>query len=249
MLIGMNKINIITIFPDFFNSFINSGLIGKACEKGILNINIVDLREFGKGNYSPVDDYCYGTGKSMVMKYDVFYNCLKSFDSGYKVILSPKGRKFNQKIAEEFSLKENITLFCGRYEGFDGRIFEDVDDVISVGDYVLNGGETASLCVIESMARLIDGFSKTDILKEDSFNDNLLEGYSYTRPDEFNEKKVPDILLNGNHNMINRYIRKNSLELTMKIRKDLFNDIILKDDDIQMLTEIINEKCHINTSS
>ena len=245
----MNKINIVTIFPDFFDSFVNSGLVGKACEKKILDINIIDLRSFGKGNYSPVDDYCYGTGKSMVMKYDVMHDCINSFEPGYKIILSPKGRKFNQSIAEKISRKANITLFCGRYEGFDGRIFEEADDVISIGDYVLNGGETASLCIIESMARLIEGFSKTEILREDSFSNNILEGYSYTRPEEFNGRKVPDILINGDHRLIKRFIRKNSLELTMKTRKDLFDNISFDDMDIELLTEILNAECYTGSSS
>lgn len=245
----MNNINIVTIFPEFFDNFIKSGLIGKACEKGILNINIIDLRKFGKGNYSPVDDYCYGTGKSMVMKFDVMTHCLDSFNPGHRILLSPKGRRYDQKSAVSLSKFSDITLICGRYEGFDGRIFDISDDVISVGDYVLNGGETASLCIIESLSRYIEGFSKTEILKEDSFSEGLLEGYSYTRPDEFLGKRVPDPLLNGDHRKIEIFNRKNSLKLTIERRKDLFREIVLKESDINLLSEIINEKCHISPAS
>jgi len=235
------KINVITIFPDMIKDFLKHGLIRRIIENGGLEVNAIDLRQWGIGNYRQVDDYVFGTGKSILMRYDVLSRCLEKFDKGHLIITSPTGKTYDQKKAQELSGKDTITIVCGRYEGFDGRIEDEADELISVGDYVLNGGETAAMILIESVARLLKGFTKEENIKNDSHSTGLLESQCFTRPAEYNGRKVPEEVLSGHHAKIEAFNRKNALVRTLKNRKDIFSKAELTKDDISYLTDYIHE--------
>ncbi|PLX18543.1 MAG: tRNA (guanosine(37)-N1)-methyltransferase TrmD [Candidatus Muiribacterium halophilum] len=237
----MMKINVVTIFPDMIKDFLKQGLVKRHIENGGIEINAINLREWGIGNYKQVDDYVFGTGKSILMRYDVLSKCLDDIGKGHLIITTPAGEKYDQKKALELSEKDVITIVCGRYEGFDGRIENEADDLISVGDYVLNGGETAAMIMIESITRLLKGFTKEENIKNDSHSTGLLECQHFTRPATYNGKSVPDEVLSGNHAEIEKFNRKNSLVRTLKNRPDMFSNIKLKKEDVSLLTDHIHE--------
>ncbi|MFA5478626.1 MAG: tRNA (guanosine(37)-N1)-methyltransferase TrmD [Candidatus Muiribacteriota bacterium] len=234
--------NFITLFPELIDNFITKGLISKSIKNQSVTVNTVNLRQFGLGNYKQTDDYCYGTGKSLLMRADVLKSAIDSIDSGYKILLSPAGKTFNNKTARKLACKKNITFICGRYEGVDKRALELwVDEEISVGDYVLNGGEVAALAVFESVVRFLPGFTREENIENDSFENLLIESGYYTRPRIIENLEVPDILIKGNHKAIENYFHNESLIKTMKNRKDLFLKYKLSENDINFLSGWINE--------
>ncbi len=191
------KIDILTLFPEMFNS-LNESIIGKAIEKGIIEINVINIRDFSKDKHKKVDDTPYGGGAGMVMKADVVYEAFKSIDNknAKTIFLSPQGKTLNQNKVEEISKKEHIILLCGHYEGIDERVLEEiVDEEISIGDYVLTGGELPAMVLVDSISRYIEGVISSESVEEESFSNGLLEYPQYTRPEIFLGKKVPEILL------------------------------------------------------
>ncbi|MFW5782446.1 MAG: tRNA (guanosine(37)-N1)-methyltransferase TrmD [Candidatus Muiribacteriaceae bacterium] len=237
------RINFVTLFPDMVRQFFEHGMVGRyILENNNICINIVDLRKFGIADYRQVDDYSFGTGKSLVLRYDVISSCLESFDPGYTVLLSPGGKVFDNDRCIEYSHIDNLTFLCGRYEGFDSRVRRYVHDEISIGDYVLNGGETAAFVIAESMIRHMPDFTRQDNIIDESFMHGLIEGCVYTRPAEWNGDDVPDVLRSGDHRKINDFLRKKSLEKTMINREDLFIRKKLDDDDIGLMVGVINEQ-------
>lgn len=209
------QINIITLFPKMFDRPLNESIMWRAQDKKFLELNIIDLRQFGIDERRTVDDTPYGGGAGMILRVDVIDNALKSINakSGTKnskiVVLDAGGEKFNQKKAYEYSMLENLTLVCGRYEGIDHRVHENlVDEVISIGDYVLTGGEIPAMVIADTVTRLIPGVIKEESLKEESHSDMGSEYPQYTRPPVYNKWKVPDILLTGNHKEIDRWRRR-----------------------------------------
>lgn len=231
------QFDVLTLFPEMFEP-LNESIIGRAKEKGLININLINIRNFSKNKHKKVDDTPYGGGAGMVMMPDVVYDAYKSLDSkDAKVIyMSPQGQKLNQKKVVELSKEKHIILLCGHYEGIDQRVIDEiVDEEISIGDYVLTGGELPAMIVIDSVSRYIDGVLKDDSTKEESFSEGLLEYPQYTRPEIFNGKQVPEVLLSGHHENIDKWRREQSLINTKKKRPDLLENIELSEKDKRIL--------------
>ncbi|HEM55703.1 MAG: tRNA (guanosine(37)-N1)-methyltransferase TrmD [Thermodesulfobacterium geofontis] len=239
------QIDIITIFPEYFESPLKVGLLGKALEKGLLKINLYNLRYFTEDKHKTVDDKPFGGGEGMVFKPEPFYKAISHIKTSdplaWVIYLSPQGEVLTQKIVERLSQKKHLVLICGRYEGIDERIRENfVDEEISIGDYVVFGGEVASLVLIETVARLIPGVvGKKDSVEKESFSAGLLKYPCYTRPREFMGYRVPEILLSGNHAEIERYRRRKSLEITLKRKPYLFKNVELSEEDRKVVVELL----------
>ena len=240
------KIDIITLFPDMFKGVFNESIIKIAQRKELVNINTHNLRNWSVDRYKTVDDKPYGGGPGMIIRVDIIYNALISIlGKGYRkdklktnrriILLDPTGEKFNQKKALKLSKFKHLIFICGHYEGVDNRVREHlIDEQISIGDYILTGGELPTMVIIDSVVRLISGvLGKNDSIQKESFSDfgiaglkgrQLLEYPQYTRPENFKGWKVPDILLSGNHREIEKWKEQKSLELTKKKRSDLLQD-------------------------
>ena len=220
------KFDILTLFPEMFEN-LKQSIIGRAIEKNIININLINIRDFSKDKHKKVDDTPYGGGAGMVMKPDVVYSAYNSIkDKNAKVIyMSPQGKTLNQKKVEELSKEEHLVILCGHYEGIDQRVLDKiVDEEISIGDYVLTGGELPAMVLIDSVSRYVEGVLKEDSIKEESFSNGLLEYPQYTRPEVFEGEKVPEILLSGHHKNINKWRKEKSLEITKKKRPELIKN-------------------------
>lgn len=242
------RFDVLTLFPEMFNAILGESIIGKAQENKILEINTVDIRNFSKNKHRKVDDYTYGGGNGMVMAVQPIYDAYLSLtqDPGVKprvIYLSPQGRPFNQKIGEELAAYNHLILLCGHYEGIDERVIEEIiDEEISIGDYVLTGGELPAMVLIDCISRLVPGvLSNEDSHCEESHNDGLLEYPQYTRPYEFNERKVPEVLMSGHHANIVRWRRQQSLKRTYIKRPDLFQKLSLSKEDEKLLKESLEE--------
>ena len=219
--------DILTIFPEYFD-VLKSGLIGKAIESGKFSVNIVNIRDFSQDKHFKTDDTPYGGGAGMVMTPDPLVRAIEGTDPNHnakRIYLSPKGRTLNQKLVQELAKEERLMFVCGNYEGIDERVIElCIDDEISIGDYVLTGGELASLVCLNAVARYIDGvLHSSESTSEESFSTNLLEYPQYTRPAEYRGLKVPEVLLNGNHKEIAKWRYEKALEITKERRPDLLD--------------------------
>lgn len=239
-------IDILTLFPESINGIINSSIIKRAIEIGIVQINIHDYREFSRKKNRRVDDYSYGGGAGMIIEVQPIVDCLKSID-GYskakKIITSPIGQVFNQKKAINLANEEHIIIVCGHYEGIDNRVLNYLDEAISIGDYILTGGEIASMAIIDSVIRLLpQALGNDESIEIESFDDNLLEYPQFTRPEEYNGEKVPEVLLSGNHENIRKWRRFKSLEITYHNRPDLLDKALLTKEDHLFLDMIIAGK-------
>ena len=234
------QFDVLTLFPEMFN-ILNESIIGRAQEKKLININLVNIRDFSKDKHKKVDDTPYGGGAGMVMQADVVYDAYKSVaDDKAKVIyLTPQGKKLNQKIVEELSKEKHLILLCGHYEGIDQRVIDKiVDEEISIGDYVLTGGEIPAMVLIDSVSRYVKGVLKDDSIKEESFSNNLLEYPQYTRPEVFEGQSVPEILLTGNHKEIDKWRKEQSLKMTLKKRPDILENIELSEENKKILEKL-----------
>ncbi len=222
----MFEFRVITIFPDMFESFREASLIGKAGSKGLLNVKLVDLRDFTDDRHRTVDDAPYGGGSGMVMKAEPILKALKKNTGCHRVLLTPQGTPLTQKIAHRLAGQSPLLLFCGRYEGVDERAREAFDEEISIGDFVLNGGEIAAMAVIEVISRLIPGvLGNAESIVEESFSLGTLEYPQYTRPEILNGASVPPVLLSGNHKRIQEWRRGQALLRTRDRRPDLFEKL------------------------
>ena len=220
------KFDILTLFPEMFEN-LKQSIIGRAIEKNIININLINIRDVSKNKHKKVDDTPYGGGAGMVMKPDVVYSAYKSIeDKNAKVIyMSPQGKTLSQEKVEELSKEKHLVILCGHYEGIDQRVLDKiVDEEISIGDYVLTGGELPAMVLIDSVSRYVEGVLKEDSIKEESFSNGLLEYPQYTRPEVFEGEKVPEILLSGHHENINKWRKEKSLEITKKKRPELIEN-------------------------
>ena len=217
------KFDILTLFPEMFEG-IKQSIIGKAIEKNLVEINLVNIRDFSKDKHKKVDDTPYGGGAGMVMRPDVVYDAYSSVksDNAKVIYLSPKGKTLNQEKVKELSGENHIILLCGHYEGIDQRVLDEiVDEEISIGDYVLTGGEIPAMVVIDSVSRYVDGVITKESVEEESFSNGLLEYPQYTRPEIFLDKRVPEVLLSGHHENIKKWREEQSLEITRRNRPDL----------------------------
>ncbi len=236
------QFSVLTIFPEIFDSFLSHGIIRRAIEGNIITVNPLDIRDFAEGKHRITDDRPYGGGAGMVMKPEPLAGAIaearKLMPGGRTILLSPQGRPFKQSVAAEFSLLEGLIFICGRYEGVDERIYKYIDDEISIGDYVLTGGEPAAMIIIDAVTRLLPGALGGEASAEkDSFTDDLLEHAHYTRPPEFEGESVPDVLLSGNHGIIEDWRLGSSLVRTLIKRPDLLEKRILSSREKQVLKQ------------
>lgn len=217
------KIDILTLFPDMFNGFLNESIIKRAIDDKKVVINVHNIRDYTNDPHKKVDDYGYGGGEGMVLMPQPVFEAVKSLrtSDSYVLLMTPQGRKFNYKLAHEFSLKKHIIIICGHYEGFDERIRTLADDEISIGDFVLTGGELPSMVICDSMIRLLDGVIKKESYQNDSFENGLLDYPVYTHPVEYDGMKVPDVLLSGHHENINKWRFDQQIKRTKERRPDL----------------------------
>ena len=217
------KFDVLTLFPEMFKS-LDESIIGRAKEKELIYINLINIRDFSKDKHKKVDDTPYGGGAGMVMMPDVVYDAYKSVqDNDAKVIyMSPQGTKLNQKKVEELAKEKHLIILCGHYEGIDQRVIDKiVDEEISIGDYVLTGGELPAMVLIDSVSRYAEGVITKESREEESFASGILEYPQYTRPEVFEGEKVPEVLLSGHHANIEKWRKEKSLEITAKKRPDL----------------------------
>lgn len=218
------KINFLTLFPSYFNPFVDESIINKAIKKGLIDINIIDFRDFSRSKHRKIDDEIYGGGHGLLLQIEPIDLALKSLENngGYKILVSPQGKKFTQEMANVLAKKDQITFISGRYEGFDERVVNLVDEEISIGDYVLTGGELPSMVMADSIIRLVPGVIREESHVYDSFqNDGLLDYPQYTRPRIYNGMEVPEVLVNGNHKQIQKWKEKARYEKTLKNRPDI----------------------------
>lgn len=239
------KIKILTLFPSMFDGFKSESIIKRAIEKGAVSIEIIDFREWSKDKHHKVDDTPYGGGAGMVINPVVINDCLTDVKTlkSHVILMTPQGNVYNQHIANSLARNyEEIILICGHYEGFDERIRSLVDEEISIGDYVLTGGELPSMIVSDSIIRLLDGAIKEDSYLGDSHQNSLLEYPQYTRPEVFNGLEVPFVLRNGNHKEIRKWRIKESIRKTMQRRPDLIATHEFTEEEKKIYDELINEQ-------
>ena len=217
------KIDILTLFPSFFKPILEESIIKRAIEKGLVEINLINIRDFSTLSNNQVDDTPYGGGSGMVLMCDPVFKAIESVktDESFVAMLSPSGKIYNQEKAYEYSKLKHLILLCGHYEGFDERIKTLVDEEISIGDFVLTGGEIPAMMIIDSVTRLIDGAISSDSLVSESFTDNLLDYPVYTKPRVYRGLEVPEILLSGDHKKINEYRQSERIRITKEKRPDI----------------------------
>ncbi len=238
------KITIVTLFPKMFEGFKSESIIKRSVDKGLVEFNIVDLREYSQDKHHHVDDTPYGGGAGMVLKCDIMHRCLEAVksDKSHICLMTPQGHQYKQEDCKRLSKCEDIVLVCGHYEGFDERIRDYVDEEISLGDFVLTGGELPSMIISDSIIRLLDGAILKDSHEGDSYSNGLLEYPQYTRPQSYNGIDVPFVLQNGNHKEINKWRKKESLRRTYLRRPDLLEGYELDKEERKLLDEVIEEE-------
>jgi len=240
------RIDIVTLFPEIFESFLETSILGRAQKGGLVTANAVNLRQYSKDKHRSVDEPPYGGGGGMVLGPQAIFdavNALRGEDTSI-ILLTPQGRKFTQKFAEELAKSKHLLLICGHYEGVDERVRQHLaTDEISIGDFVLTGGEVAAMVVIDAVVRLIPGvLGNEDSAAEDSFTMGLLEYPQYTRPRDYRGLSVPDVLLSGHHAEIDTWRKKEALKRTLKRRVDLFNDYNFSERDRKLIREVVAEE-------
>ncbi len=242
MVIGMN-IDVVTLFPDMVQGFFSNSIMKKAVENGFFTYNLIDFRDFAEDKHLTCDDSPYGGGAGMVLKPEPLCKALESIKAKEKRVIypSPSGKRLTQSLSKELSKEENLVFICGHYEGIDQRVIDlYVDDEISIGDYVISSGEVSSLVIIDSLYRLVDGVINSESLEEESFSDGLLEYPQYTRPRIYNGLEVPEVLLSGNHKVINQWRLEKRLEKTINFRPELLEEKSLDLHSRKTLEELRN---------
>lgn len=220
------KIDILSLFPEMFDGFLESSIIKRAREQGYVDIKIHNFRDYSLDKHGRVDDYPYGGGAGMVLMCEPIFRCLDEIKTpeSFVIMTSPAGHTFKQEMAVDLSKKKHLIILCGHYEGFDERIKSIVDMEVSIGDYVLTGGELPSMVMCDAITRLIPGVISAESLEIESFNDGLMDYPNYTRPEEFRGMRVPEVLLSGHHKNIEKYREEERIKKTKEIRKDLTGD-------------------------
>ena len=217
------RIDILTLFPKMFDGFLSESIIKRAIEKEKVTINIVDIRDYTPYKNNQVDDYQFGGGGGMIMMCEPVFNAVESVKTkdSHVILLTPRGKTYNETKAKELKELKHLIIICGHYEGFDERIYTLADSLVSIGDYILTGGEIPAMAITDSVVRLIDGVITSTSLETESFNDNLLDYPVYTKPREYRGMEVPEVLLNGNHKLINEYREEERKRITKEYREDL----------------------------
>jgi len=231
------KITVLTLFPEMFESFLNTSIVGRSLQRGLAEVEFVQIRDFAPGNYKHVDDTPFGGGSGMVMKCQPVLDALNSVktENSYTLLTSPAGKPYTQQKARELCEKDHLIILCGHYEGMDARINDHVDELVSIGDYVLTGGELASMVIIDSVVRLLKGAIRDTSTDEESHENGLLEYPQYTHPADYNGEKVPEVLLSGNHAKIREWRVMQSLKLTKELRPDLYEKHEFTDEEKKIL--------------
>ena len=239
---------IMTLFPEMVMGGLKTSIIGRAIKNELLSIEAINIRDYAFNKHNSVDDYPYGGGAGMLMQAEPVYQCYKALEDriGKRprvVYLSPQGQTFNQKMAEEFAEEEELVFLCGHYEGIDERVLEEiVTDYVTIGDYVLTGGELPSMIMVDAISRLVPGVLHNDVSAEfESFQDNLLEYPQYSRPETWHDKKVPEVLMSGHHANIEKWRREQSVIRTAKNRPDLLEKAELTDKERILAAQIQKE--------
>lgn len=239
------RVDILTLFPEMFDAVLGNSIIGRAVNNGILEINCVQIRDFAFNKHRQVDDYPYGGGQGMVMQAEPIFLAYQSVceDLDYKpltIYMSPQGKTFRQSMAKRFARKKHIVILCGHYEGVDQRVLDEIVDMeVSMGDFVLTGGEIAAMAVVDATARMIPGvLACEDAFSDESHYDGLLEYPQYTRPAVWHDRKVPEVLMNGNHKLIGEWKREAALKNTFKKRRGMLNRAKLDKKDIRIVNRL-----------
>jgi tRNA (guanine37-N1)-methyltransferase len=234
------RIDVVTLFPELFEVPLRTSVVGRAIERGVVKVTVNDLREHGLGRHRSVDDYPYGGGAGMVLRPEPLYAALEPLRAvgAHVVLLDPAGERLTDALAREMARLPHLALVCGRYEGVDERARALVDRELSIGDYVLTGGELPALVVIDAVARLVPGVIEEESSASDSFAAGLLEHPQYTRPESFRGMEVPSVLLSGHHGEVDRWRRRQALQRTLERRPDLLDSAPLTDDDRRVLEEL-----------
>lgn len=237
---------IMTLFPEMVMQGLGTSIIGRAVNKGLLSIEAVNIRDYAFNKHSSVDDYPYGGGAGMLMQAEPVYQCYRALEEKMNkkprvVYLSPQGKTFNQTMAEEFAQEEELVFLCGHYEGIDERVLEEiVTDYVSIGDYVLTGGELPAMIMVDAISRLVPGVLHNDVSAEfESFQDNLLEYPQYSRPEMWHDKKVPEVLMSGHHANIEKWRREQSVIRTARNRPDLLEKAELTEKEREIAEKIL----------
>ncbi len=217
------RIDILTLFPKMFDGFLSESIIKRAIDKEKVKINIIDIRDYTPYKNNQVDDYQFGGGGGMIMMCEPVFNAVESVRTkdSHVILLTPRGKTYNEKKAKELKELKHLIIICGHYEGFDERIYTLADSLVSIGDYILTGGEIPAMAIADSVVRLIDGVITSTSLETESFNDNLLDYPVYTKPREYRGMEVPLVLLNGNHKLINEFREEERKRITKEYRDDL----------------------------
>lgn len=233
------RITYLTLFPEMYENFMHTSIVGRAREKGIVAMDCVQIRDFAHDKYRHVDDTPFGGGAGMVMKCQPVLDALDSVRTpdSHVILMAAGGRKFDQQCAHEFASYEHLVILCGHYEGLDARIEKHVDECVSIGDYVLTGGELASMVISDAVVRLLDGAIRRDSADDESYENGLLEYPQYTQPADYNGDRVPDILLSGHHENIRKWRLLQSLLKTRELRPDLFAAHELSKEEKKLLEE------------
>ncbi|HEV8252531.1 MAG TPA: tRNA (guanosine(37)-N1)-methyltransferase TrmD [Candidatus Limnocylindria bacterium] len=234
------RIDVVTLFPELFDAPLRTSVIGRAVERGILSVTLHDLREHGIGRHRVVDDAPYGGGAGMVMRPEPLFAAIEPLraSGAHVILLDPAGERLTDRLARELAAARQLVLVCGRYEGIDERARILADREVSIGDYVLTGGELPALVLIDAVGRLVPGVIEADSHESDSFSDGLLEGPHYTRPERFRDVAVPPILLSGHHAEVARWRRIEALRRTLARRPDLLTAAPLSDEDRAILDQL-----------
>lgn len=241
------RITILTLFPELFDNFLHTSIVGRSIERGILSVELVQIRDFAHDRYRHVDDSPFGGGAGMVMKCQPVLDAIDSVrtENSHVVLMSPRGNQYTQVKAHAFSRYEHLILLCGHYEGLDERISHHVDEEVSIGDYVLTGGELASMVITDSVTRLLKGSIKEDSWSDESYENDLLEYPQYTQPADYNGDKVPEILLSGNHQKIREWRIAQSMVLTKRHRPDLYEKHTFSKEEEKILKKIDEGKIEL----
>ena len=237
------RIDILTLFPEMFGGVLHTSMLGRAEAKGILEFHLHDIRAYSSNKHHNTDDYAFGGGAGMVMMPQPIFDCMEAVLGGEparRILMTPRGRKLTPEIANELASEQRLVILAGHYEGLDERINELIDDEISIGDYVLTGGELPAMVLVDCVSRFIPGvLGCSESAEDESFsNDGLLEYPQYTRPADFRGRKVPEVLLNGNHAEINKWRRQQSLKKTLEMRPELLEKAALSVKDIEFLKQL-----------
>lgn len=236
---------VMTLFPEMIENGMNTSIMGRAQKEGRISLEVINIRDFAGNKHGKVDDYPYGGGAGMLMQAEPIYQCYKSIEgklgkASRVVYLTPQGEPFCQNKAQELAQEENLVFLCGHYEGIDERVLEEiVTDYVSIGDYVLTGGELPAMVVMDAVARLVPGVLSNEVSAEfESFYDNLLEYPQYSRPEVWREKKVPEVLLSGHHENVERWRRQEAIRRTFERRPDLLEEAVLTKKEEEFLEEL-----------